>query len=88
MACSKPLLIISGQNTPLNNFLYNTNAAFMINSTTSNEKIEQALEVIHLALENPQILTTMGANGLEIIKKNYSKEVVTQKYLNLVSSLL
>ena len=88
MACSKPLLIISGKNTPLNNFLTNTSSSFIVETKIYSEKINEVLKVINLTLSNKKLLQEMGANGLAIISKDYSKEVVTQKYLQLINKLL
>ena len=88
MACAKPLLIISGKNTPLNNFLSNTNSSFLVDTKVYSEKIQEVLEVINSNFSNRTLLQEMGTNGLNIIRKDYSKEVVTQKYLQLINKLL
>ncbi len=88
MACAKPLLIISGKNTPLNNFLTNTSSSFIVETKVYSEKINEVLKVINLTLSNKKLLQEMGASGLAIISKDYSKEVVTQKYLQLINKLL
>lgn len=88
MACAKPLLIISGKNTPLNNFLTNTSSSFIVETKVYSEKINEVLKVINLTLSNKKLLQEMGANGMDIISKDYSKEVVTQKYLQLINKLL
>ena len=88
MACAKPLLIISGKNTPLNNFLTNTSSSFIVETKVYSEKINEILKVINLTLSNKKLLQEMGAIGLDIISKDYSKEVVTQKYLQLINKLL
>jgi glycosyltransferase involved in cell wall biosynthesis len=88
MACAKPLLIISGKNTPLNNFLSNTNSSFLVDTKVYSEKIQEILQIINSTFSNRILLQEMGTNGLNIILKDYSKEVVTQKYLQLINKLL
>lgn len=88
MACAKPLLIISGENTPLNNFLKNTNSSFIVDTKVYSEKIQNVLEIINLAFSDEKILKEMGLNGLDIINRAYSKDVVTRKYLQMIDKLL
>ena len=88
MACAKPLLIISGKNTPLNNFLSDINSSFIVETKIHAEKNQEIIEIIKLALSDKSLLNKMGMNGLNTINKYYSKEIVTDKYLQLINKLL
>ena len=88
MACAKPLLIISGKNTPLNNFLSDTDSSFIVETKIHAEKNQEIIEIIKLALSDKSLLNKMGMNGLNTINKYYSKEIVTDKYLQLINKLL
>jgi glycosyltransferase involved in cell wall biosynthesis len=86
MACGKPLLICSGQNTPIVNFLSDKNCSFIV----SEKELEKKVDIMSDYLKNVNVndLKKLGNNGMNIIKKHYSKEVVTKQYVKLVSDLI
>lgn len=88
MACSKPLLVISGEQTPISNFLKSHHCAFLINPTNKNEKCAQAAVYLKKCITNPDILSEMGANGYHVVKESYTKEAVTSQYLNLIAKTI
>jgi colanic acid biosynthesis glycosyl transferase WcaI len=88
MACSKPLLVITGKETPLYNFLSNTNAAFLVNEKSLKMKVEECMVIINQLLANPEILISMGLFGVQIINKAYTKNVVTSKYVSTIKAIL
>lgn len=85
MASGKPLLVCSPENTPIVNFLGNLNCARIITAHDAKTKAEEAARW----LENttPQSLKQMGSNGLKVIQENYSKEIITRKYAELLENL-
>ena len=86
MACGRPLLVCSGEETPIVNFLSGTGCAKLITNRDFAAKVEQMAEWLMSISRNE--LRGMGRHGLEIIRKYYSKEVVTGQYVELIDSLL
>ncbi|WP_373493799.1 glycosyltransferase family 4 protein [Aquiflexum sp.] len=87
LACQKSLLVLSGTNTPLSNFLLETNTSFLI---TEQEKVKKSNEVFVLLKElltNKDKLIEMGRNGFELVNKKYSKKIITNKYSELIKSI-
>lgn len=86
MACAKPLLICSGEGTPIVNFLNHQGCAKLVTSTLFQEKIN--ILVNFLRNTDKQILRDMGNKGLDQIREGYSKEIVIKKYVSLIDNLL
>lgn len=86
MSCGKPLLVCSGVNTPIINFLQNKGCAFLITEKDSEKKANQVVQILQSV--DRQILTKMGTHGMSDIQENYSKEVVTNMYIELVDSMM
>jgi len=86
MACGKPLLVCSGRDTPIINFLENKKCAILITEDDLAKKTGQAVEVLKTIAKKE--LNAMGKKGFTYINLNYSKEIVTDMYINLASSLL
>lgn len=86
MACEKPLLVCSGQNTPIVNFLSNINCAKLVTGKDYDKKVDEMHKWI-LNVSKDQ-LDELGANGGSVIRQNYSKTIVTQQYVDLINSLL
>ena len=83
MACAKPIVVVTGENTPLHNFLKDKNCAELI---TSNRNINFVSAIRKLASDK-NLRDLLGNNGLSEIINNYSKNVVVSKYANLLKSL-
>lgn len=86
MACKKPLLVCSGESTPIIKFLEDLNCAKLITEMNYNKKIDE----MHNWLQNisKKQLVELGTNGVDVIQKKYSKIVVTQQYVDLINSLI
>lgn len=86
MACEKPLLVCSGEGSPIVNFLRNYDCAKIITQNTLQDKVK----VMAQFLRTSKILNykRMGQNGLLHIKSTYSKEVVVRKYIDLIDRLI
>lgn len=86
MACGRPLLVCSGENTPIVNFLKPTGCAKLITDHDLDRKTDEMTQ--WLAGMTREKLREMGAKGEAIVKAEYAKEIVTNKYVELVNSLL
>lgn len=83
MACAKPLIVITGQKTPLYNFLEGKNCAELI---TSDRNVNFTNAIRKLAIDE-KLRKKLGLNGYNEIINNYSKEVIVSNYANLLNSL-
>jgi glycosyltransferase involved in cell wall biosynthesis len=83
MACAKPLVVISGENTPLYNFLKDKNCAELV----SNDRNVDFTNAIRKLAQHKELRQELGVNGYNEIIKNYSKKVVVSDYANLLHSL-
>ena len=86
MACGRPLLVCSGENTPIVNFLKPIGCAKLITDHALDRKTDEMTQ--WLAGMTREKLREMGAKGEAIVKAEYAKEIVTNKYVELVNSLL
>ena len=95
MACGKPLLVCSPEDSPIVKFLRPIGCAKLVTETEMDAKTEDMKRWLNEILE-PQnllpdggniILREMGEKGLKEIEGNYSKDVVTRKYADLLSHL-
>lgn len=85
MACSKPMIICSGENTPIVNFLKDLNCSKIISKRSLEEKVDEIVDFIRSSTKVH--LQMLGANGLDVVTKNYTKKVVTEKYVDLINKL-
>jgi len=83
MACAKPIVVVTGENTPLYNFLKDINCSELI----MNNRNVNFTEAIRKLANNKELREEMGINGYNEIIKNYSKKVVISRYANLLNSL-
>ena len=86
MACGRPLLVCSGENTPIVNFLKPIGCAKLITDHNLDRKTDEMTQ--WLAGMTREKLREMGAKGEAVVKAEYAKEIVTNKYVELVNSLL
>mgnify|MGYP001118507998 FL=1 len=85
MACAKPLLVSSGKATPIIGFLQKCDCAQLIMEEVMEQRIQKMTEWLKdITKEKLQV---MGMNGLEIIQRRYTKDVVTEKYVELIDFL-
>lgn len=83
LACAKPLIVITGEKTPLYNFLSDKNCAELI---TNDRNVNFTNSILKLA-NDKKLREEMGINGYNEIVNNYSQKVVVAKYINLLKSL-
>lgn len=85
MACAKPVLVCSGENTPIVNFLRDKECALLV-TEKGDEKQEKLTRL--LTKMDQKKLKEMGEKGMFHIDRNYSKSVVTEQYYRLILSLI
>jgi spore maturation protein CgeB len=83
MACSKPMIVITGENTPLYNFLKPLNCSILI-SDTRNEKFFHSITEL---ANNESKKQELAQNGYDVIQQFYTKEKVLAQYLKLFENL-
>lgn len=88
MACCKPLLIISGESTPICNFLKPINCAYMIHDKQIEDQCSKIETIIQNLLHDRSELLTLGKNGYDHIESTYSKHIVTKQYVDLGDKIL
>mgnify|MGYP001791895902 CR=1 FL=1 len=88
MACKKPLLITSGLDTPLYNFLKDKDCAFLISEAEIERKCDQIVAVLNSLIENRSVMKDFGEHAFKIIQKKYAKDTVIKQYMQLSKNLL
>ena len=83
MACSKPMIIVSGKGTPLYNFLKDKKCSELITSNRNEEFVNSINKLYY----DKELRDVLGNNGSRIIHKEYSKNVVIKKYINLLNKI-
>ena len=86
MACERPLLVSSGENTPIVNFLKDKDCAKLITEKNFDKKVNEMVEWLRTITKED--LSQMGKKGLAEIQAKYTKEKVTDMYVDLVDSLV
>lgn len=86
MACARPLIVCSGENTPIHNFLKKTDCSFLIADYGEDIKVQKIVNILKTSTRVE--LQKKGQSGLLEIEQFYSKEVVTAKYVELASKIL
>jgi len=86
MACERPMLILSGENTPIVNFLKDKGCAKLITEMGFDAKVNEMVNWLRGITKEE--LKEMGKNGLAEIQTNYTKEIVTGMYADLVKELI
>ncbi len=84
MASSKPMIVITGENTPLYNFLKPLNCSILI----LNNRNEEFVSAINELANNQTKKQELAQNGYNTIQQYYTKEKVVNQYLKLFEILL
>ena len=85
MACERPLLVLSGENTPIVNFLKDKGCAKLITEQDFDKKVDEMVDWLRSATKEE--LAEMGKRGLQTIEEHYTKEKVTDMYVDLIDTL-
>ena len=83
MACAKPLIVITGEKSPLFNFFKNKKCAELI---TIDRNVNFTNSIKNFA-SNEQLRKDFGNNGFNEIINNFTKEAIVNKYVLLLNSL-
>jgi colanic acid biosynthesis glycosyl transferase WcaI len=83
MACAKPMIVLTGENTPLYNFLENLNCSVLITSDRNRRFVKSIIELS----DNKKKQQILGENGYQIIHKFYTKEKIIKEYLKIFENL-
>ena len=86
MACARALLVCSGENTPIVNFLNPYDCAKLVTTHDLEEKTNEMAQ--WLASVSREKLREMGKRGEKVIQEGYTKNIVTKQYVDLVDSLI
>ena len=86
MACERPMLILSGENTPIVNFLKGKGCAKLITEKDFDAKVNEMVNWLRAVRKEE--LKEMGKKGLAEIQAKYTKEIVTGMYADLVKELI
>jgi len=86
MACERPLLVLSGENTPIVNFLKDKGCAKLVTEKDSQKKVDEMSDWLHRVTKDE--LREMGKRGLKTVQEKYAKEKVTSLYAGLVKELI
>lgn len=86
MACGKPMLVCSGVNTPIVEFLKDKGCAQLITTRDMHDKTDGVIRFFQTF--SREELEKMGMKGLSTIITNYSKDIVTNQYVKLAESVI
>lgn len=86
MACGRPLVVCSGEGTPIVNFLKPVGCAKLVTDHDLERKTDEMAEWLRGMTREK--LREMGALGEKVIQESYTKEKVTAQYVKLVDELL
>jgi colanic acid biosynthesis glycosyl transferase WcaI len=83
MACSKPMIVITGIHTPIYDYLKDLNCSILI----SDNRNEKFLNAINELAKDKNRRIELGKNGYNVIQDQYTKEKVIKKYIDIFESL-
>ena len=86
MACGRPLLVCSGDNTPIVNFLKPIGCAKLVTNHDLEQKTDEMAE--WLRSMSREKLREMGSKGEAVIQAEYTKDIVASKDVGLCESLV
>ena len=83
MASSKPLLVVSSEQTPIVSFLKDIDSALLV-TDHSISSFKKKLLKLHNSID---LRNKLGNNGRLEIEKKYTKEVIVEQYIMLFKKL-
>ncbi len=86
MACAKPLIVSSGENTPIINFLKDKDCAFLLTKRDLQANVAKMADILRNTPSSE--FERLGNNGYMSIASNFSKGKITSEYVELIKSLL
>lgn len=86
LACNKPLLISSNENSPITKYLNKSNGAFIFSNEHLDARVDEIAKFLIKTHKNP--LVSEGSSIREAVIESYSKNVITSKYIKLIDSII
>lgn len=86
MACGRPLMVCSGENTPIVNFLQPVGCSKLVTNHDLEQKTDEMAE--WLREMSREKLREMGSKGEAVIQAEYTKDIVAAKYVELCEGLV
>ena len=83
MACSKPMIVITGENTPLYNFLKPLNCSIIISNNRQEEFVRSIIDLSN----NKNQMELFSINAYNTIQHLYTKDIVISKFLTIFENL-
>ena len=83
MASGRPMVVVSSKNTPITSFLRETETSLLV---TNHSLVEFKSAVLRLSSDK-NLRHYLGSNGRKVIERNYTKEYIIKKYMNLIVEL-
>ncbi len=83
MACAKPLIVISGEKTPLYNYLRDKNCSILV----TDNRNDGFTEAVRKLASDEELRNELGQNAVSLISKRYNKKAVVSEYLSLLNHL-
>ena len=83
MASSRPILVVSSEDTPIVSFLRDINAALLVTDHTISKFKEELLR-LHNSMD---LRNKLGANGRQEIERKHTKQTVIEQYIRLFNKL-
>ena len=83
MACGKPIVAVTGEQSPLYKFLHDKGCAILL-QTRDKQDFTIAIENL---IGDQRLVKELGSKGYKIIQKSYTKENVVAQYVDLLESL-
>lgn len=87
MACGKPILISSPKDSPIIDFLQDKNCSFNFSNPDMEENSKQMANTLSDISFDKTRLEAMGSSGLKIIQEKYTKEYISNQYMQLFEDL-
>ena len=84
MACSKPMIVITGENTPLYNFLKPLNCSIIISNNRQEEFVRSIIDLSN----NKNQMELFSINAYNTIQHLYTKDIVISKFLSIFEKFI
>ena len=83
MASGRPMVVVSSENTPIVNFLKETETALLV----TDHSLSGFKNAVLKLTSKKGLRNSFGENGIKIIERKYTKQLVINRYVDLVKNL-
>ena len=83
MASGRPMVVVSSENTPIVNFLKETETALLV----TDHSLSGFKNAVLKLTSKKGLRNSFGENGRKIIERKYTKQLVINRYVDLVNNL-